>query len=335
MKLAYIETIREVRNHPNADKLDLAKVLGWQVIVKRDEYKEGDKVVFIATDTILPSAPWSDFLKSKSSPDKPIRLNTIKLRGEYSSGLVLPLSILPEELRGSASDVDLGEALGVKKYVKEMPAQLQGVAKSNFPTHAAVKTDEDNGLTEIDFARGMLAECGFNGVTATKKLDGSSITVIVENGVIQHVCSRNLSLIEGDSAFWIAARKLRLDGFTGVIQGELMGPRIQRNQLELTEPEMFAFQITRRDGSFMTYLEMLDTADDLGVKEVPLADVPSNPNTPSTVEEWQEIADAQTLTVNGKTVPCEGIVIRPNSYEANHRGRPKGFKLINRTYKDE
>ena len=34
MKLASIETIKNIRKHPNADSLEIAEVLGWQVVVK-------------------------------------------------------------------------------------------------------------------------------------------------------------------------------------------------------------------------------------------------------------------------------------------------------------
>ena len=53
MKLASIEIIKSIKHHPGADLLDIATVLGWQTIVKRGEYKEGDRVVFVVIDTCL------------------------------------------------------------------------------------------------------------------------------------------------------------------------------------------------------------------------------------------------------------------------------------------
>jgi hypothetical protein len=90
MKLASIEIIKEIVPHNNADSLEIAKVLGWQSVVKKNEFKEGDKVVFVVIDTILPAADWSKFLADKNNPDKPIRLKTIKLRGQYLKAYCCP-----------------------------------------------------------------------------------------------------------------------------------------------------------------------------------------------------------------------------------------------------
>ena len=100
MKLASIEVIKSIKNHDNADSLELCEVLGWQTVVKKGIHKEGDKVVFITIDTIVPRCQWSEFLVDSKNPDKPIRLKNIKLRGEYSSGLIIPLSEFPETRTG-------------------------------------------------------------------------------------------------------------------------------------------------------------------------------------------------------------------------------------------
>lgn len=335
MKLASIETVVSVKPHPNADKLDLATIQGWQVIVKRGEYNAGDRVVFIATDTILPNVEWSAFLADKKNPEKPIRLNTIKLRGEYSSGLVLPLSVLPENMREWQVGVDVGSALGVKKYEKELPKALGGTAKCGFPMHLACKTDEDNGLSWVELATEVL-KLDF---IVTQKLDGSSMTVVVNNGVIEHVCSRNLSLMEHEgNAFWHAAMKLNLEGFTGIIQGELMGPGIQGNQLALLEPEIYIFQI-KQGGRYLHYDEMCNAAKILGAKVVReyFRVQHREDSLPFKLDSLQEFADGTYIVQEStqNTVPCEGIVIRALDYRPCGRGRPLGFKLINRNYKDQ
>lgn len=89
MKLASIEIITEVINHPNADKLDLAKVLGYTCIVAKDEFKVGDAVVLIQPDTLLPDKPWAAFFKKRGD-----RVKAMRLRGVFSFGIILPLSVL-------------------------------------------------------------------------------------------------------------------------------------------------------------------------------------------------------------------------------------------------
>lgn len=331
MKLATIEVVSAITPIANADAIELAQVLGWQTIVKKGQFTVGSKGVFIPIDTILPDAEWSAFLKKG---DSPIRLKTIKMKGVYSQGLLMPLSILPENVQGWQVGADVGGELGIKKYEKEIPACLSGEVKGNFPSHLAPKTDEDNGLSHPDIVSATLRYDCF----ATLKLDGSSCTIVVEDHKITHVCSRNLSLKESDrNGFWIAAKKLEFNKGPShmVIQGELMGPGIQGNQLELSEPTLYVYQI-REGGRWLDYQEMRDVADEIRAKHVgcigefspvdPLLDGVKN-----AIENIQAFADRTTLP-NGK--PAEGIVVRPCSPIAMGIGRPLGFKIINRNYKD-
>lgn len=332
MKLASIETIKEIVPHNGADKLEIAKILGWQSIVKKGEFKAGDKVVFVVIDTILPNAPWSEFLADKKDPEKQIRLRTIKLRGEYSQGLVLPLSVLPENIQGWHESADVGGALGIKKYEKEIPAQLSGIALGAFPTYICAQTDEDNGLSYPDIVNEVLKN---EWITVTQKLDGSSGTIIIEDRVITHVCSRRLSLKETEeNAFWKVARKLNLDKLDRgryVIAGEVMGCGIQGNQLKLNEPEIFVFQIKYND-SFYNYLDMVyECKYTLDCKYVPHIENFNTINQKVNIDMLQALADKQVLPCGS---PAEGIVVRPLNYRSAGNGRPLSFKIINRNYKD-
>ena len=51
--LAHIETIINIQPIPDADRIVLAKVLGWNVVVGKDEFQAGDKVVYIEIDSRL------------------------------------------------------------------------------------------------------------------------------------------------------------------------------------------------------------------------------------------------------------------------------------------
>lgn len=326
MKLASIETIADIVPHNNADSLEIAKVLGWQSVVRKGEFQKGQSVVFVPIDTILPDAPWSAFLKRS---DKPIRLNTVRLRGEYSQGLVLPITVLPEHVRGWQTGADVGGELGVKKYEKEIPACLSGEVAGSFPSHLAPKTDEDNGLSNPDVVRYTMDRA----CIATLKLDGSSCTVVVQNGKIEAVCSRNLSLKESDTnGFWIAARKLKLSpDMSFVIQGELMGPGVQGNQLKLSSPELWVYQIrSLQTGEWIRYGDMtVFCSERLGCNFVPVVRYGFSG---LSIHDLQDIADSTMLPNGG---PAEGIVVRPISAEAMGVGRPLGFKVINRNYKDQ
>jgi RNA ligase (TIGR02306 family) len=332
MKLASIETITDRIHHPNADLLDVVKVLNWQVVTKRNEFKKGDKVVFIPIDTILPKAPWSEFLADKKNPDAPIRLKTAKIRLFYSQGLVLPLSVLPENVQGWHEGADVGGALGIKKYEKEIPAQLSGEVLGGFPTYLCAQTDEDNGLSNPELVNEVLSN---KWITVTQKLDGSSCTIIIEDAKIRSVCSRRLELKETeDNSFWKVARKIDLSNCGRgryVIQGELMGPGVQGNQLKLIEPELYVFQIKYNDG-FYPYLDMVfECRNTFKCKYVPHVENFDTTETKITSDYLQDLADKQILP-SGE--PAEGIIARPLDYRSAGNGRPLSFKIINRNYKD-
>src|SRR3972149_2634963 len=92
--------IEEIRAHPNADRLDIAVVGGWQCVVGKDTYRAGDKVVYFPPDTLIPRAlanqcGVTQYLSfHKDEPDMG-RIRCTKLRGEPSFGLVLAINDLP------------------------------------------------------------------------------------------------------------------------------------------------------------------------------------------------------------------------------------------------
>lgn len=337
MKLASIEVIKSIKNHNNADTLEILEILGWQVVAKKGIHKEGDKVVFITIDTIVPRYQWSEFLVDQKNPDKPIRIKNIKLRGEFSSGLVVPLSEFPMSFSENYKEGDdVTELLGITKYIKEIPANLSGETLGDFPTHLTSKTDEDNGLNDPTLVEKVLNHDSH--ITVTQKLDGSSITLIIENGQLNQVCTRNLSKKETENnTFWKAARKLAIpENWTGVIQGELCGNGIQRNQLKLEDVRIFVYQISQ-NGKYMNYDEMKNFCENsLQCEVVPLVcklgleesiKLWTNP-----LQKLQELADKQKYPSG---LDGEGIVVRPSSYPRGYSSRrPLGFKLINRNYKD-
>ena len=49
-KLAHLEKVRWVRNIPGADNIELIGILGWNLIAKKGEFKDGDWAVFFEID---------------------------------------------------------------------------------------------------------------------------------------------------------------------------------------------------------------------------------------------------------------------------------------------
>lgn len=248
-KLASIRVIKEIRPHSNADTLELAIVDGWQVIIKKGEFKAGDHVVYFEVDSVLPIRPEYEFLRKccyvKKDWVEGFRLKTIKLRGELSQGLItaIPGGLVTFDGR------DVTDVLGVVKWDPPVPAQLAGQVKGNFPPFIP-KTDQERVQNLVH----AVDEAHFNKdlFEVSMKLDGSSFTCYYYNGNVG-VCSRNLELKINDENKDNTFVKLFVEsgladylmsyGRNIAIQGELMGPGIQGNREEFTDVVMFIFDI--------------------------------------------------------------------------------------------
>lgn len=89
-KLVSVQVIRELLPIEGADAIELAKVLGWSVVVKKGEFRVGEKVVYAEVDSVFPEKEEFEFLRPLN-----FRIRTIKLRKQISQGICFPLSILP------------------------------------------------------------------------------------------------------------------------------------------------------------------------------------------------------------------------------------------------
>ena len=129
-KLASVVKIVDIQPIPNADAIVVAKVKGWNVVVKRDEFKVGDLAVYYEIDSFLPVRPQFEFLRKSSfkrmGSQEGFRLKTIKLRNQLSQGLLTPI---PEGIIDPKEGDDLTEALDIVKYEPPIPAQLAGKIK--------------------------------------------------------------------------------------------------------------------------------------------------------------------------------------------------------------
>jgi RNA ligase (TIGR02306 family) len=139
-KDATIELVANVHKHPNADKLDLCQVLGFKCVTKRDQFKDGDKVIYVRPDTVFPLADWAVEYRKYS----PKRIKAIRLRGEFSEGVIIPFEAVPEDVRTVIANYEVGdsvsEILGITHY--QEPEVQDNSAKGRLP-NGIPKTDEE------------------------------------------------------------------------------------------------------------------------------------------------------------------------------------------------
>ena len=251
-KMATIRKIDAIAPIEGADAIEVATIGGWKVVIKKGEFQVGDSAIYCEIDSWIPTE-LAPFLSKGKEPRefegiKGERLRTVKLRGQLSQGLLIPLGIGVYDVNAELDEgTDVSERLGIVKWERPMNAQLAGMAKGNFPS-LIPKTDQErvqNLVKEIASAGNMTFE-------VTEKLEGSSMTCYLIDGVFG-VCSRNLDLKEtADNTFWQIARRDNIEGkmrgLFGVdkdvaIQGELIGPGIQGNIYKLTQPEFYVFDV--------------------------------------------------------------------------------------------
>jgi RNA ligase (TIGR02306 family) len=143
---AYVTTLKNVRPHPNADRLQLGDCFGNTVCVSL-EYAEGQVGVYFPTDGQLSVefAEKNNLVRRKDEDGNNIggymdpnkrNVTAIKLRGEKSDGLFLPLSCLA--YAGDVSKLNVGDTIDVfngheicKKYIPNVQNKTGSLSPGN------------------------------------------------------------------------------------------------------------------------------------------------------------------------------------------------------------
>lgn len=355
-KLASIQTVLDIQPIPDADNIVRATVLGWHVVVKKDEFNIGDKVVYVEIDSILPPKPEFEFMATRK-----YRVRTIKLRKQVSQGIIFPLSILP--VGNYNVDDDVTDILGIKKYDPEatdenktfvvnidtgwrkyIPKWLKNFIFRYFPSigkaifskkikrlswpEGVPHTDE----TRVQILQSLLTEYKGQRFYTTEKVDGSSITICCTNGIVS-VCSRNLRFaMNTDNNYVNTVKKNSIDTKLGAycikhnrnlaLQGELLGPTIQSNKYKLEDYKIMFFSVFDIDADkYLPINDVTKIINDLQLEFVPILD--DNVILNDNIDELVEMARGKSV-VNPK-IHREGIVFRlvsPNDIHVS-------FKAIN------
>lgn len=304
-KLARIVVIDSIQNHPDASRLALAYVDGWQIVVEKDRFLPGDYAVFYEIDSWVPKSACPT-LGDASKPTlfKGIEgslIRTIYLRKQVSQGYLQPIRSLPlpfvtTENAGRAPTWhfesgdytvgdDLTQLLGVLKWEPELDASLAGVAKGKYPS-IFPKTHQER----IQNLGAQWEDWAYENLTfiPTEKLEGQSMTAYLRNNEFG-VASHNLDLEKSNkSIHWNVAldqdlesklrallRRVRPDGGVfyedAAFQGELIGPGIEGNIYGLKEHQFRLFSIVMAKGAKVLGLpEVLELGKTLNIPTVPV-----------------------------------------------------------------
>jgi RNA ligase (TIGR02306 family) len=296
--LATIRTISNLEPIEGADNILVASVDGWQLVVKKEEFQVGDLCVYFEIDSFIPVMGAIMHLENKFTTyngEAGLRVKTIRLRGQVSQGIALPLNVFQDVFTwGNVANrvtpiwmlhdstylepgVDVTEHLGVKLWERPIPSEMQGVMRGNFPSFIP-KTDQDR-VQNIGKTLPRLYGKRFE---ITQKLDGASMTIYCVNeemdcGILGindaprvGVCSRIIDFeMDTDNIYTRTAKNEgwldALRAFPGIaVQGELVGPSIAENREHATETTFNVFDVYDIDAArFFTPQERYDFLQEL------------------------------------------------------------------------
>lgn len=325
-KLATIRRIAEVKPIEGSDFIEAVRVDGWWVVAKKGEYQVDQLALYLEVDSFVPTEIAPFLTKAGHEPKefegvKGERLRTVKLRGQLSQGLLLPISILPTTTVIEVGS-DVTDILGIIKWERPISPQLAGLAKGNFPNFIR-KTDQER-VQNIGIQLQYYVNQTFE---VTIKLDGSSCTIF-SNGEEDGVCSRNLELKRDENnAFWKIAldydihKKIRAYGKNLAVQGELIAPNIQGNYEKVNKPEFYVFDIFDIDKQeYMLPKERQEFCKLLGIPHVPIID-----KSFAMIDSVDNLLDMAEGDGMNKGVKREGLVFKHNHSDFS-------FKAISNSY---
>lgn len=274
-KLATIRRISELLPIEGADLIEVAKVDDWKVVVKKGDFAPGSYCVYFEIDSFLPTGnpAWQLLVDKQSRTYEGVlghRLRTVKLRGQVSQGFVAKIEHFPEIINFAMSracdghfcendyaalrEEDFAPMLGVKKYEPPIPAELAGNVMGNFPSFIR-KTDQERCQ---NLGNEIFVENEDSRYEVTMKLDGTSFTAFYVDKE-EGVCGRNWELKVDESNEHNTLVRMYIDsglqevlrkyGKNIALQGELMGPGIQKNREKLAKHKLFIFDIYDIDGA--------------------------------------------------------------------------------------
>jgi RNA ligase (TIGR02306 family) len=371
-KLARVVQIDSLHEIEGAERIELAFIGGWQVVVQKGLYKAGDKCMYFEVDSLLPTdhPAFASLTKLSSKLLFEIdgkgyaRIKTAKLMKQLSQGFCVPLS----DVNASPTcnvDMDFTKTLGIMKYEKgeERSMNNAGVAdgvkgRATKPFPSFIPKTDQNRVQNIVPRYLQSVEDG-ELFEKTFKLDGSSMTVWIKDGVTG-VASRNVSFrmqvekkgfIKSFKDYFKQVKKhgirhakfvthipADVNAFTqmarnsGVIdtlvklnrnlaiQGEMVGPSIQKNFEGVKSNQFYIYDIYDIDAKrYLLPKERLNILYDQGLTGVPQAGIVS---LLPTVVEAIEDADGPS-GLNGKR--REGFVYKSID-------RDFSFKIVSNSY---
>jgi len=242
------------------------------------------------------------------------RLKTIKIRGEYSQGLLMPFKCCDDKVKIEElkEGDDLTTILGVRKYVHPFELGVYGEGTDKIPFPSNVPPTNEINIQERTEVLEMLKG---KRTIITRKEEGCSMTLYFKDGVF-YICGRNWILLKGAGnehyygmvKKYDIEKKMRENKCNLAIQGEVIGPKINGNRMNVKENDFKVFNIYDIDAhGYCDHDEIKKITADLGLNMVPVLFDGILKDEDLTIKYFITMADSLDYM---KGFPAEGVVVK-------------------------
>jgi len=342
-ELANVLRIENLKPIAKKDRIELATIGGWEVIVEKGAYAVGDLVVYIEYDTVLPVKPEFEFLRPRCYSKKynGFRIRNMSMGGVFSQGIVFPLSILPKDAKEGDC---VAKVLGVRKYdPDEFLAEsrvnkgkygkfvsyllewrlfrriILGKKKAKYAYPTTVhKSDETNIQKIFEYLKTNYPNEVYY---KTEKIEGQASTyMLIGRRAHYRLYSHNAIRYKGDGSNWDKVSELyNIEQILRThfketkekiaIQGEIAGPGIQKNIYAFPELRFFVYGITDVDtGKSWNYVDIIAFVRKYNLEFVPKLLKENFVTLPAQLKDVLDESNGESMLKKG--VKREGIVWR-------------------------
>lgn len=350
--------LETIKPHPNADRLEIAEIYGWQTVVGKGDFVPGDKAVYVPVDSVVPFE-LAEKLNITQHLKHGSRVRAARLRGEMSYGFLFKC---PEDLKAGE---DVASYYGITKwnpeeklgfhgntFGKRTPKQkrdwIRTIKHLLWPLKGAIGrikqffgrckfngkyTDSVPGFdkyTDIENIKNFPKVLDYENETlvVTEKIHGTNFRCGWIDGV-WYVGSHNTVRIEtADDLYWKASKLYNLKSILKegeILYGEIYGEKIQKLGYGVVGFDVRFFDL-KKNGIYQGKCNFHAFCVRHKLPEVPLLAVGN-----FTLVSLKDIAKGRSV-INKATHIREGVVVKPYEERTDCRLGRVILKVINDDY---
>jgi RNA ligase (TIGR02306 family) len=291
-----IVPITQIRPHssPEVERLEVAVVEGWQLVVLKGQFQEGELVVYFEQGTVISreladSFGVTTYLSEKTdiNGDRVLVIHRVRLKGEASFGLAMPL---PDDCVGLPVNLDLAGYFGATKFMPPIKAVISDAEPAHpaFPTYTDIenlrsyphKFMEGEWVVMTEKLHGSSGRACFvrDDETDDMKILAGSRTLQRKSPIEGEYTPEEYARIIGSNVYWSpmvapgVADMLywlyKAGHQQAAIYGEVYGSKIQSYDYGEKRLGFRAFDIMI-DGKYLPYTEFESLCAQYGIERVP------------------------------------------------------------------